>query len=399
MKGDGSRQLKCILDHGEPLPQAKGTDHTVHGPQFDDKSGNRILFGKVVTGFEGVRDLADLGFFERYEVEVMTANMKDACCLDVPGIMKEVNKRAVLFKSTHTNEQDHRQNVERLVGMVNSLWNKLNEKQRMVDHLQETVGRGGKTFDKRFIAEIKNQSVFTHNSDTNSLNLVLKSRKDMLLPVCPIRPHNNPCATGVQVKVGYSHRMIKFVLFVSGCYKASCSHSQSENRSAFYAGVFLHMPNVFLCPTVEADSERFLDTYFVSTRVKVHQISQPQKEWYEQPTEDEYVDATNAEYEIDSVIHNGKGVYHYFSPGNYRRCVLRLYMFIQDSHLVMTLKTRVHLACILSKGPDRHDAHIYVSHSRTTLLDCLRKMKCLSDEYCALLTTAMNDTGKDANAY
>ena len=403
VKSDGTRKLECVLDTRVDLAPICANDILVHGPQFREDTGERVVFGKVVETLQGIQDLSDVAFFRKFEMTVMNENMRSTCRSTVTDIANEINKRTALFAPGEDP-------VGRLLVLINNLWNEGDGKRLMVRHMNQAVGRLGKKYNKHWISRMSNNSKFVYDSSRKTINLVVDTDpKTMTLPFCPRRPHNNDNNNnhhnnkGVLVTVGYSSKMIRFILFVSGCFKTSC---QTDEKGHFLPKVLLSMPNVFVCPLVQREAERFLSTTFHGTRVRVTRIvicggTQPNKDGdYEQIKDDLEVDGMEAIWEdsvekeegmgeggkgseevvyTEDLVHGGKGVHVYVPEGNFSNLVRRLFMFIPDNILAFSLVTNTYIVCILSRGKEdaNSSGHVYASSGLTHLLKHLRENKLL----------------------
>lgn len=364
-KTDGTRKLECIYQTETPLTMRH---MLIHGPQFDD-TGRRVVFGKVVDSIHGIYDLSDVAFFRRYEVKVMNDSMKSVCHSKVKDIVAEINAKCVLFDTT-SNED----NVEYLLSILNNLWTEEDGKRRMISHLKMANGSEGKKYHSAQIRLVDAKSTFVHDAGHDTINLVTDNNAEKLFPFCLRRPHRKRVNRGVKVTVGYSSKMIRFILFVSQCYKVSCQEQRTDKpQCRFIPDVVLTMPDVFVCPTIKRRIENFLHQHFRGPAVGVIQICR-------KGGDDDDDDDTGTTTE--EIVHGGEGAYHFICEGTFANSVRNLFMFLPESVpgvLVFSFSNNMYMACLKNGTVDasKRQCNVYVSSSHTQILAHFAEMQLL----------------------
>lgn len=337
VKFDGKHCLKCVLDtKHSPLTVR---DMMIHGPQLDICSGEKVLFGRVVNGINGVQDPSDVPFFRKYETNIMNKNINSVCSRSTTDIMAEINKRTVLFAEGENN-------VSLLLEIINDLWIKCDGKLRMIEHMKSAEGRGGKRFDNMQTTLMIRCSKFVHDHTKNTINLVVDDNPKKTMPFCPRRPHNTPAKGDVVVTVGYSSKMIRFMLFVSMCFKMSCNIS---SKRYFLPNVMLSMPNIFVTPSIQLKVERFLQEKFQGPSVRVTNVTIQDAD-----DEDDGV-------ETEDVIHDRAGAYMYIQEKNITHSIRQLFMFLPNRVLAMCLSSNIYMVCLIRKKETVLQSLVYVS--------------------------------------
>lgn len=374
-KFNGKRQLRCVFDswsRDETAARITAEDVLIHGPQRTEDSRERILFGRVVRGIVDVRALTDVEFFREYEASVMTGNMESTCRLGVGEICAEINKKCVIFPP---NKNNH---VTLLLSLVNDLWTTCGGRAKMVERMKKLVGRAGKRYCSTIVNNVKRRSSFVYDSVHGTINLALNGSGTACLPFCPARPHNkSDCTSDVRVKLGYSARMIRFVLFVTGCFKASCRNP----GSGFIPDVHLVMPNVFLCPSLQRRVQRYMSQYLRGPRVRVQSI--------EKHEDDE-------DFVVRDVVHDSRGVYAFIKDSSdICKSVRRLFMFVDRRVLVFSpVGSMQCLACIGTSNPE-----VYVARDSALLVYYMERERLLEDEKLLhLLKKVTDDDDADDDA-
>lgn len=384
VKFDGTRKLELVLDTDKsPLTV---NDLLVHGPQFNETKTERIVFGRIVDGFNGVHELADIPFFRNYESYVMNDNMKSVCRTSAREMMEEINKKTVLFDP----EID---SPSLLLSIVNSLWNSRG-KERTLRHMKTTVGNHGKKYDAGCINRMNN-SKFVYDSKKETINLVVDSRSDsnLFMPFCLRRPHNKRQTGGLVINVGYSCKMIRFVLFQSRCFKRSC-HSQGQGQ--FLPNLEMPMRNVFVAPIVERDAETFFTKKFRDTKVRVIEINRCMSEDEPAINPEEEFDVAKARIQTEDIVHDGLGAFIYIHEGNFVNSIRNVFMFMKDRVLVFSLVTNMYLVCIVRQEfhPELKKvvelSSVYASPVVGFLLRHLTEKRLLNERLLELLQTTMS---------
>ena len=358
-KMDGSRKLEPVYDT-QPTKKIKANDILIHGFQFDNH-GQRVLYGTVVDGIIGVRDLSDVAFFRSYEAKVMNDNISEVCRDSVAIMVKEVNKRIVLF-------EDIDDPTSRLLSVINELWVKTG-RQLFADVMSRALGRADKKFDNLLIKNVVKKSKFILDKSQDTINLTMDGRTPSI-NFCPRRPHTKP-QRNVKVTVGYSSKMIKFVLFVSGCFSTSCRHRR------FLPGVPLNMPNIFVTKCIQAEIESFFYSTFCHAGVRVIRL---------------YESNERGQVWKEEVIHQGMGAKCLFLGVRLDVEFRRLFAFLRKTKfLAFSIHTRnLYIAC---KAPleGTQSPIVYASSSPNSLLTCLKEKKVIQESLFTNLVHAMND--------
>ena len=221
--------------------------------------------------------------------EVMTTNMFRSCAHTAQGIMNELNKKMLLFVAK--DERD----VMRLVEILNSLWQR-DGKTHMLDYMRKCRGRDGNTFSLEAV-QCMGGSVFRYDKN-GSGQVILVPQKDDAFPFCPARPHRNRNRSRprIRISVGYHGGMIRFPLFLSGCFKHSCKNKNSSQQQ-FLLQVAPKMPDPYVAPVVLRNMTYFVSNHLVGNGVQVIYV--------EEDTED------NSKGEETHIVHQGKGLEHY----------------------------------------------------------------------------------------
>jgi len=372
-KSDGSRKLECIYQTETPLSLRH---MLIHGPQFDE-NGERVVFGKIVESIQGIHDLSDVAFFKKYEAKVMNDNMKSVCHVNVTDIMVEINNKCILFDVTCSKD-----NVDYLLSILNNLWTEEGGKKTMISRLKSTVGSEGKKYERGHISLVESKSKFIHDSEHGTINLVTDNNAEKLFPFCPLRPHRKRTNKGVRITVGYSSKMIRFVLFVSRCYKLSCQEKRvgkPDTNSHFIPDVVLTMPNVFVCPLIKRYVERFLQQHFRGPRVGVTQI-------HHRPHDDDEIESktkTGTETYTEEIVHGGDGAFYFIHEGTFLSSTRNLFMFLPDNVpgvLVFGLTNNMYMACLKNAETNVRECNAYVSTSYVLLLAHLTEKKLLRED-------------------
>ena len=375
VKVDGTRKLELVLDTQDHLP-IMSNDVAVQGRQSDDITGERVIFGRVLNKLTGIHYLTDVDFFKKYETNVMTESVEAVCSNSVKDIAREINKRTVLFT-------DETNSVALLLSIINSLWTECDGKSRMIEHLETTVGSRGKTYDKSLIWKVSKCSRFVYNNKHGTVNLVVDKNLKTFMPFCVRRPHNSRTKGGVSVTVGYSAKMIRFVLFVSHCFKSSCQTCQQRN---FLPDVVLSMPNIFVCPAVERNAAAFFRRKFHGSTVRVVHID---RRSHEHQGVDEDLDVEQVSIKSEDVVHSGKGAYVYVDEGNFINSVRRLFMFVPDRILAFSLIKNMYLVCVVHE--ELNSNCVYASPVSTFVLRYLTNKKLLPSASLEHLKVIMNE--------
>jgi len=359
-KVDGTRKLECIYQTETPLSLRH---MLIHGPQFDE-TGQRVVFGKIVESIHGVEDLSDVAFFRKYEVEVMNDSMKSVCHSKVKDIVKEMNAKCVLFDSS----ADVGDVVEYLLSILNNLWTEEKGKRMMISHLKSAVGNEERKYHSGQISLVDTKSRFVHDAKYGTINLVADNNTQKLFPFCPRRPHRKRVTRGVRVTVGYSSKMIRYVLFVSQCFKASCQEKRLREtpQCHFIPDVVLTMPDVFVCPSIKRHVDKFLHENFRGPTVGVIQIQHHSEDT-----------SSCNDTDTEEVVHGGTGALYFIREGTFVSNVRNLFMFLPKNVpgvLVFSLINNIYMAC-LKNGTrnDRRQCNVYVASSHELLLAHLSK--------------------------
>ena len=383
-KSDGTRKLECIFQTETPLSLRH---MLIHGPQFDE-NGERVVFGKIVESIQGIYDLSDVAFFKKYEAKVMNDNMKSVCHVNVKDIMREINNKCVLFDIT-----SNKDNVHYLLSILNNLWTEEGCKKTLTYRLKSAVGSEGKKYEKRQISLVDNKSKFVHDSEHETINLVTDNNAEKLFPFCPRRPHRKRANKGVRITVGYSSRMIRFVLFVSRCYKFSCQEKRvgkPDINSHFIPDVVLTMPDVFICPIIKRHVERFLQQHFRGPTVGVMQIHRKARD--NGSLEEELT--TESETYTEEIVHRGHGAFHYIHEGTFLSSTRNLFMFLPDNVpavLAFGLVNNMYMVCMKDVETNARTCNVYVSAFSTLILAYLNERKLLKDDLLHYLKETMRN--------
>ena len=378
-KSDGTRKLECIYQTETPLSLRH---MLIHGPQFNE-NGERVIFGKIIESIQGIYDLSDLAFFKKYEAKVMNDNMKSICQVNVKDIMKEINNKCVLFDVTSVEN-----NVDHLLSILNNLWSEEGGKNTLISRLKSAVGSEGKKYEKRQILLVDNRSKFIHDTEHGTINLVTDNNAEKLFPFCPRRPHRKRTNKGVRITVGYSSRMIRFILFVSRCYKLSCQEKRVPDRTShFIPDVVLTMPDVFVCPMIRRDVERFLQHNFRGPTVGVIEI-------YRRPSDDKEERKIEVETHTEEIVHRGDGVFHYIHEGTFLSSTRNLFMFLPNNVpgvLVFGLTNNTYVACMKNVETNARKCNVYVSSSYALILAHLTENMMLKKDLLQQLKETMQN--------
>ncbi len=280
-KADGSRMLTCVYrTDGLPINKEIPAHHRfVHGPQFDPITGQPILFGTVIEGIEGINNITDVAFVRRLESETVNDYVHHKCRQNPCGIMRELNKRRLLFSCVIEGGEDDAQ-VKRhpryaaerdlLVEVVNELW-RLNGRDNMIAHMNTAVGADEHAhYEHSHIQMIQQQSCFIYDKKRDTISLSMDGGRTTRVHFCPNRPHRRGIASrDVQVDVTYMRGMVRFGL-ISRCFKPFCRRDGWSVK--FVPKVMMTMPNVFVAPCIQRMIQESVMPMLLAPDVDVLQV-------------------------------------------------------------------------------------------------------------------------------
>ena len=286
-KVDGSRTLTCVYrTDGLPIDRKIAAHHRfIHGPQFDPTTGQPILYGTVIEGITGINNITDVAFVRRLESETVNDYVRHKCRQSPSGIMREMNKRRLLFSCVIGGEEDDAQvkkhpryAAERdlLVEVVNELWG-LNGRDNMIAHMNTAIGADRHAqYEDSHIQMIQQQSCFIYDKSRDAISLSMDGGRTTRVYFCPNRPHRRRIASGeVRVDVTYMRGMVRFGL-ISHCFKPFCRRDGQSVK--FVPKVMMTMPNVFVAPCIQRRIQESLIPMLLAPNVDLLQVVVQEKE-------------------------------------------------------------------------------------------------------------------------
>ena len=234
-KDDGSSKLVCVFrsDNGD-LNDIPNLHKFVHSPHINPNTGNYVIQGRIIDKFTEVHLIRDEVFLKKIGEHSINKYAKKVCHMSVDGIMKEINKRCVIFSMAYADLD-----VNLLETIANELWQKSkNEvmKRMATPKPDESVYMADEI-------DLVNDIHFQHNLSNNSLSMTINGCFKM--PICLMRAHHNFVSSTIGW-VGYDKDMIRLGLFVH-CFKESCrsKHFLPDGHMIF--------TYPFYSPTIERD--------------------------------------------------------------------------------------------------------------------------------------------------
>jgi hypothetical protein len=274
-KCDGSRSLVYIPSSSSssstPVTTAPTTspesppglwDILAHGPQFDTNTGARVLYGDVVTDIGGIRDHRDIAFARAQSILVNDSSMNNNCCRKTGELMDAFNRRTLVFSR---DTQSAASDLTTLLTIINGAWH-ANGLQMMIAHLAREVTERGGRFTTQHASWMAGAS-FVHDPPTDTICLkggISTGRRHV--PFCPRRPHEHRQAAPIRLTVGYRAGMISFILFVSGCYKSSCS------GLSFLPQVYLRTSAPFPCRALKESTGSVFRRLFIGSKLRIKEL-------------------------------------------------------------------------------------------------------------------------------
>lgn len=349
VKRDGTCKLQCMYQ----THKLTNNDLFVHAPHFDI-TGNRIIFGKVITHIEGIRDRRDEHFYKTYLANVVDSNISDVAKVNIDDIIKALNQKSILF-NPNSNHEEH---INILLWVLNDLWSSSGV-HNAVSYMQEKKGANGCGFQQPLIRLVATKSGFVYDCEKRTINLVIYgplSKINPVFPFCLIRPHRRKNTSNMKVHIGYSDNMYRFILLVHKCYKASC-----EGKS-FVPGITLPLLPVYIAPCIKQWIQSFLRSKFVGYDVILT------RHFYASKIKNDETDTGDSCIIEEHVVHGGDGIGHLLPAitGN----IKRLYAVLPDNFLMLKSYTNYYIMCVMDE-----EKHVFATKSLEILWVLLDKVK------------------------
>jgi hypothetical protein len=230
MKKDGTAKLECVFrSDGGNLKDIPLYHKLVHAPHIDVATGKHVISGTVIDKFSGINLIRNEVFLRNLGENSVNSYAKKACHTTINDIMKEINKRCILFTDSCVPKD-----IDRLETITNELWN--SSKKDVIERMK--IPKQDEYIYMPHEIDMMNKLFFKHNLKNNSLSMALRydgcfNVPSFKLPFCPMRAHHNP-VTNTIGWVGYEKNMIHLGLFVY-CFKESCKnkHFMQDGHMVF----------------------------------------------------------------------------------------------------------------------------------------------------------------------
>ena len=307
-KRDGTHPLVLLHTQGAPLDI-----HCMlaHGAQMNDDK-QRVLQGTIVHNITDFEDIRDEIFVKNHVAHIMSQNMYNVCKTTTQDIMEEINKKFYLFH--YKDELD----VQKLLETLNSLWRESRGRIEMVNHIKNAIGTDGVSFPS-YAAQLMERTYFVHEPKLDAI--LLSTGKSTKFPFCPIRPHRSIGAS-VNISVGYNTKMIRFPMFVSGCFKSSCKKTTQDKQ--FMPQVVPSTPGVYISKQILTDMSEFIKKHCMGTRVHLVRLDEDVDDWEEE----------SKSYVTLHIVHGGEGLAHCIQGRPLCEFIKNPHMFIFRENII-----------------------------------------------------------------
>ena len=299
-KEDGSSQLRCIYSSNNDidLDDVPLLHKFVHSPHVDPETNQYVPYGRVISKFINIKLVSDEVYLKHLGEHTINMYAKKACETSIYNIMRELNKKCILFT-----ENPAKPDIQRLELMANELWR---EARTHLIKRMTTEKCGEADYTNEEIQLVK-QSLVQINNSSNQLSLCFVDRyykyRNFKLPFCLMRAHRNP-VTNTITWFGFNQNMIHLNLFIS-CFKQSC-----QGKRMMPCG-HLKLQYPFYAPHIEESFSRYLRVLCMNDP-KIFEVCKNKQE-----------------YICNYINTNNTSIHNYIS---HKYDVQQLYIFIEDLH-------------------------------------------------------------------